>query len=222
MEAMHPVAASAPSQEPAPEHRILWTVLAALAGILPTFGVTYAARFIIKMFQSMAAVGSGGIGTVAIGLYEANRPLIVAAIAATLLAGSAAIVLLVRPRSGGAFPGLLLSALVPVAACVPAFLLWRVEAFTIDIVADRITLPVATASTRLSTLLLASLFVSLALSGLLVLGSIISLVRSRPKAASPRILGVVWVVVTLLLAVVAVSFYVRSSYLYDVGMRGSL
>lgn len=218
----HPVPASPPSQEPTLQDHVL-CVLAALAGILPAAGVAYAGRSVINVFQGMAIAGSGGIGAVAIGLYESNRPLVVAAIMATLLAASVASALLFRPGRSGAFPGVLLSVLVPVAACVPAFLLWSAEAFTIEIVAGRDSLSVAAASSRLANLLTSSFLLSLALGGLVAVAAILSLLRSRPRpAASPRFHGAVWVATTLLLAAMAASFYLRSSYFYEVAMRGSL
>src|SRR5688572_8921410 len=65
--------------------RPLWYSLAALAAILPAMGTALAVRGVIKVFEGMARTGSGGVGTVAIGLYEANWPLIIAAALAAVL-----------------------------------------------------------------------------------------------------------------------------------------
>jgi hypothetical protein len=197
-----------------------WRALAALAAVLPAAGVVLAVRGVTNVFQGIAQTGSGGVGTVADGLYEANRPLIVAAAVAVLLAGWLTVAVLRKPW---AFPGLPLS-FAPAVACVPAVLLWMLESFILAVIDPRATGSAASIgdeSQRLSNLVLAS-FLS-AIVVILVVSAIFvaSLVRPRPRdfALPP---AAVWAAMTVLLLGLAIAFYMRSSYFHQVGMTGQL
>jgi hypothetical protein len=200
--------------------RPLWHALAALASILPAAGGALATRGVINAFEGMALTGAGGVGTVSVGLYEANRPLLFAATAAAALAGCLAVVLVRRPQ---AFPGLLLS-LAPVLACVPALLLWTAESFVLKVIAPGVEGTVSDASdasTRLAGLLIASFGIALVVIVLVMAVFAISL--ARPRSANPALPpAAVWAAMTVLLTIVVLAFYLRSSYLYQVGLTGQL
>jgi hypothetical protein len=200
--------------------RPLWNSVAALAAILPAAGAALAVRGVINVFQGMAQTGSGGVGTVAIGLYEANRPLIAAAVAAAILAGCLTVAVLRKPR---AFPGLLLS-LAPVLACVPALLLWILESFTLAVIDPAATGSAASigeTSQRMSNLVIASFGAAIVVIPIVIVAFAISLARPRSTdSALPP--AAVWAAMTVLLLGLAVAFYMRSSYLYQVGMTGQL
>ena len=197
--------------------RPLWQTLAALASVLPAAGAALAVRGVIRTFEGMALTGSGGVGTTAMGLYEANRPLLVAAAAAAILAGWLAAVVLRKPRE---FPGLLLS-LGPVLACVPALLLWMLESFILGVIDPGATGSVADASRRASMLLTASFGSAIVVIAIVVSIFALSLARPRPRdSALPPV--AVWAAMTVLLLGIAVAFYMRSSYLYQVAMTGQL
>jgi hypothetical protein len=196
--------------------RPLWHAIAALAAILPAAGTALAVRGVISTFEGIAATGSGGVGTAAIGLYEANRFLIVAAVAAAVLAGWLTVTVRRKPQ---AFPGLLLS-LVPVLACLPTFLLWLVESFILDVLAGRIPASdrVSQGIGRLLTMSFGSATVVIFLA---VAGFAISLARPRStgSALSP---AAVWASMTVLLLALAAGFYMRSAYFYEVALTGQL
>ncbi len=198
----------------------LWYSIAALAAILPAIGTAVATRGVINAFRGIALTGSGGVGTVSVGLYEANRPLIVAAVAAAALAGWLAVVVLRKPQ---AFPGLPLS-LAPLLALVPAFFLWMVESSILEVIDPNATgsaTDVADVSQRLARLVTASFGGAIAVIAIAIVVFVVSLTRSRPTdSALPPV--AVWAAVTVLLIGLAAAFYMRSSYLYQVGQTGQL
>jgi hypothetical protein len=199
--------------------RPLWHALAALAAILPAAGAAFATRGVINTFSGMAETGSGGIGTAAMGMYEANRPLVAAAALAAALACGLAVVLRRKP---GAFPGLMLS-LAPLLACVPALLLWMTESYVLDVLAGSVTGSIADASQRISTLVTASFGSAVVVILVVIAAFAVSLARlARPKSASALPPVAVWAVMAVLLAGLAILFYVRSSYLYQAALTGQL
>ena len=201
-------------------NRLLWRALAALAAVLPAAGAALAVRGVMNVFQGMALTGSGGVGAVSAGLYEANRPLIVAAVAAAILAGWLTVAVLRNPRS---FPGLPLS-FAPVLACVPALLLWMVESFTLAVIDPHATGSAASIgeeSQRLSTLVIASFGSAVAV--VLIVSAIFAVSLARPRSRDSSLPpAAVWAAMTVLLLGLAVAFYMRSSYLHQVGMTGQL
>jgi hypothetical protein len=202
----------------------LWYSIAALAAILPAIGTAVATRGVINAFRGIALTGSGGVGTVSVGLYEANRPLIVAAVAAAALAAWLAVVVLRKPQ---AFPGLPLS-LAPLLALVPAFFLWMVESSILEVIDPNATggsaTDVADVSQRLARLVTASFGGAIAVIAIAIVLFVVSLTRSRPtdSALPPLPPAAVWATVTVLLIGLAAAFYMRSSYLYQVGQTGQL
>ena len=201
--------------------RPLWHAVAALAAFLPAAGAALATRGVINVFQGVAETGSGGVGTIAVGLYEANRPLIVAAVAAVVLAGLLSVAALRRRNQAGEFPGLWFSLLAPILACIPGLLLWTAEGFMIDVLANRVTGPPENASQRLASLLIASFGAGILVILIVVAALVISLVRPRPVDSTlPP--AAVWIAMTVLLLGLAAMFYARSSYLYQVGQTGQL
>ena len=193
----------------------LWHIVAAFAAVLPAAGPVLATRGVIHAFRGMAETGSGGIGAVSMGMYEANRPLIVAALAAAVLAGSLAVVVLRKPQ---AFPGLALS-LVPLLACVPALLLWFTEGFIVDVLAGDETGPVGEISQRVATLLIASAGGAVLLIAVAFAALGISL--ARPRSGDPALPPVaVWTAMAVLLLGLAVLFYVRASFFYKAAFTG--
>lgn len=196
--------------------RPLWHALAALAAILPAAGAAFATRGVINTFSGMAETGSGGVGTAAIGMYEANRPLIVAAALAAALACCLAVVVRRKP---GAFPGLLLS-LAPLLACVPALHLWMTESYVLDVLAGGVTGSVADASQHISQLVTASFGAAVVVIPVVMAAFAVSLARPKSTSALPPV--AVWAVMAALLAGLAILFYVRSSYLYQAALTGQL
>ena len=199
----------------------LWYSLAALAAILPAIGTALAVRGVIKVFEGMAQTGSGGVGTVAIGLYEANWPLIIAVALAAILAGGLAVTVLRNPP---AFPGLLLS-LAPVLGCAPALVLWKVESLTLEVIDPSSTAgmgSVADVSQHISRLVIASFGGSAAVIFIVIGIFAFSLARRPRSTDSPLPPVAVWAVMTLLLLGLAATFYMRSAYLYQVGQTGQL
>ncbi|HWM89446.1 MAG TPA: hypothetical protein VN493_01625 [Thermoanaerobaculia bacterium] len=201
--------------------RPLWHAVAALAAILPAAGAALATRGVINAFSEMAETGSGGIGTASIGIYEANRPLIVALVAATVLAGVLSVAALRARHRAEVFPGLWVSLPAPILACIPGLLLWTAEGFIIDVLADRVTGSVGDVSQRLSSLLIASFGAGVLAALIAVTGFIISLARRR-SADATLTPAAVWVAMTVLLLGLAAMFYARSSYLYQAGQTGQL
>lgn len=212
-----------PSDSAATPQRLLWNLVAMFAGLLPAVASAWAAWSVFRVFQLMAASGSAGVATVAAGLYQANGPLIIAGAIATLLASLICIFALRGPTRAASCPGLPLSFLVTGASCFPALLLWRAESFTLDVVAGRVRTAVVDAVSHLSTLVMTSFFLGLALATLVVVTTLVAALRFRtPSPGSPRVRAAVWAVNTLLLAALALSFYARSAALYDAALRGSL
>lgn len=197
--------------------RPLWNSIAALAALLPAIGTALAVRGVIKVFEGMAQTGSGGIGTAAVGLYESNRPLVIAAALAAALAGGFAVIVLRNPR---AFPGLLLS-LAPVLGCVPALLLWMLESLTLEVLDPGATGSVADVSQRIAGLVTASFAGAVAV--ILIVTGIFALSLARPRSTEPALPpAAIWAVMSVLLLGLAAAFYMRSSYLYQVGQTGQL
>ncbi|MEA2562036.1 MAG: hypothetical protein QOH06_3540 [Acidobacteriota bacterium] len=198
----------------------LWHIVAAFAAVLPAAGAALAVRGVMNVFQGMALTGSGGVGAVAAGLYEANRPLIAAAAVAAILAGWLTVAVLRKPW---AFPGLPLS-FAPVLACVPALLLWMVESFTLAVIDPHATGSAASIgeeSQRLSNLVIASF--GSAITVLLIVIAIFAVSLARPRSTDSSLPpAAVWAAMTVLLLGLAVAFYMRSSYLHQVGMTGQL
>lgn len=212
-----------PSDSAATPQRLLWHLVAMFAGLLPAVGSVWAARSVFRVFEQMAVSGSAGVATVAAGLYQANGPLIISGAIATLLASLICLFALRRPTHAASFPGLPLSCLVTGAACIPALLLWRAESFTLDVVANRVGTGVVQAVSHLSTLIMASFCLGLALAILVVVTTLVAASRSRTRSAGyPRVRVAVWAVNTLLLAALVLSFYARSTALYEAALRGSL
>src|SRR4051812_45602090 len=81
-----------------------WRLLSVVAAILPGFGAAYASRGVLNVFRGMALTGSGGVGTVSIGLYEANQPLIVAGIAAAVFSAALAVMVARKPERASLLP----------------------------------------------------------------------------------------------------------------------
>ncbi len=208
------VEAEVPSKSP------LWYYIAALAAILPAIGTAAALRGVINAFQEMTMTGSGGIGSAVAGMYEANRLLIVAAIAAAALAGWLAVTVLRKPQ---AFPGLLLS-LAPVLGCVPAFFLWMVESTLLEVLGTGRSTNIAEVSPRFAGLVVASFGGAIAVSAIVIVIFVVSLTRlTRPRPTDSALPpAAVWATVTVLLIGLAAAFYMRSSYLYQVGQTGQL
>jgi hypothetical protein len=197
--------------------RPLWHSIAAFAAILPAIGAALAVRGVIKAFERMAETGSGGVGTAAIGMYEANRPLIIAAAVAAALAGWLAATVLRKPR---AFPGLLLS-LTPVLGCIPALLLWMVESLILKVIAPDAAGSVADVSQRIGNLLTASFMGAMIVIAIVIAIFAVSLARPRSTdSALPPV--AVWGALSVLLIGLAAAFYMRSSYLYQVALTGQL
>jgi hypothetical protein len=208
-------------RQPSLQDHVLWRACAALVGILPATGAAYGARSVLVFFRSLAVAGSVGAGTVAAGLYEANRPVLILTLAGTLFAAVLSAAWLAKPEKSRDFPCVLLSALAVWVACVPILLLWRAETLTIDVTAGRVAMSVSEASTQLSFLLLAGSFGSLILLVLLLVAAGFFIVWGRPLlATTPRLNAAVWIVATFLLATLAYLLYARSSYLQAVTLRG--
>jgi hypothetical protein len=72
-----------------------WHIAALLVALLPALGAAFAAYSVLGYFDAMSRYqgsrGHGGVGSVAFGLYQANRPLPVVALAGAILAGFLAI-----------------------------------------------------------------------------------------------------------------------------------
>ena len=197
--------------------RPLWHIAAAFAAVLPAAGAALATLGVINAFRGIAETGSGGIGTASAGIYEANRPLILAAVAAAALAGWLAARVLRKPQAS---PGLLLS-LVPLLACAPALLLWITEGFVISVLAGEATGPVAEVSQRLAILLIASFGSAVLLIAVAFAALGISLARPRPGSAGSALRpAIVWAATAVLLLGIAALFYARSSFLHEAALTG--
>lgn len=106
-EIFNPARPRVPGGEPAvpsASDRLTWRLLSVLAAILPGFGAAYASRSVIEVFHGMAASG-GGISSVSMGLYESNRVLILAGIAASVFSAWLALMAARKPERAAALPG---------------------------------------------------------------------------------------------------------------------
>jgi hypothetical protein len=196
-----------------------WRAAAALVAVLPAAGAAYGAREIINVFRAMAVIGSGGVGAVSMGISESNRPLMAAAVAAAAISGFLAVALARKPAQAAAFPGLPFSLLAGLA-CVPALILWAAESFSLDVLANRVTGPVAGASQHLANLLIGTVALAVGVILLTVALWVLSPVSrtSCNPSAWPRVAA--WAGAVALLLCLAALFYVRSSYLSEVAVRG--
>jgi hypothetical protein len=169
----------------------------------------------------MALVGSGGVGAVSAGLSEGLPSVVAALVLGGLIAGFLAVALGTKPTRGTAFPGLLFSLLVTVLGCVPVLLLWAVESFTFDVIANRVSGSVNDASQHLATLLIGTFLSAIASACLALAASTIPPIwRGRDARIGPRV--AVWAGAAILLLGLAVLFYLRFSYLRDVAIRGHI
>lgn len=197
----------------------VYAIAAAFAAIIPAAGTLLATRGVINAFRGMAVTGSGGIGAISAGLYEANQPVIISAVAGAALAGWLAFVALRKPQVS---PGLLLS-VVALAACAPALILWSVEGLSIDVLTGDATGSVAEISQRISFLLIASAGGAFLLVVVAFAALGISLARRRPRSADPALPpAAVWAATTVLFLVLAVLFYARSSVFHEAAVTGKL
>jgi len=197
-----------------------WRAVACLVAVLPAAGAAFGALSVYQIFRAMALVGSGGVGALAAGFSEVNQPFM-GTLVAGVIAGFLAVALATRPVRAAAFPGLLFSLLVTVSGCVPVLFFWTVESFSFDVVANRVTGSVSDASQHLANLLLGTVVSAIAAVCLAVAASIIPAIwRGHDARGGPRI--AVWVGAAILLLGLAVLFYVHSSYLHDVALRGHL
>jgi hypothetical protein len=198
-----------------------WRAAAALAAILPAAGAGYGARCVIRNFEDLALTASGGVGTVAQGHAESNLLLIAAALVAALLAGFLAFAVARKPARAAAFPAVWFSLLVPVLAWVPALLLWSAESYSLNIAGNGpgATGSIAEASQHLANLLMGTAGAALAAIAFAVGTFALSRTGTGRDARS---CAMAWAGAAALLLGLAVLFYMRSSYLQEVAMRGSL
>lgn len=116
--------------------------------------------------------------------------------------------------------------MIAIAAWVPALLLWRVEGITVDLICNRMTGSAAEGaevSQHIAILLIATAGLGFVVPGLLLIAALISrLFPSRPEDAPPvRARVITWIGLAILAAGIATAFFVRSSALHDLALRGS-
>jgi len=205
-------------------HFAKWRTTAALVIILPAAGAAFGARSVMNAFRDMSLAGRGGIGAVAPAIYEAHPLLIATALAAALIAGAMAVALARKPYRAAEFPGLRFSFLVLVLACAPALLLWIAESYPLDFLAGRITgSNIAEAARHLENLLMGTMGLAITAIGIAVIVWRLSLKVSRTgHEVRPSRLVTVWAGAAILLVCLAAAFTMRSSYLMDAALRGSL
>jgi hypothetical protein len=198
-----------------------WPAAAALVAILPAAAAAYGARCVIKNFEDLALTGSGGVGTVAQGHAESNLLMIAAALVAALLAGFLAFAVAGKPARAAAFPAVWFSLLVPVLAWVPALLLWLAESYSLNVAGNGpgAAGSIADAAQHLSNLLMGSVGAGIAVIAFAVGAFALSRTGTGRDARS---CAMAWVGAAVLLLGLAALFYMRSSYLQEVAMRGSL
>lgn len=207
--------APARSASPAP-----WLLAGALSGALPALGAAFAAWQIMRFFSQMAQENFGGIGTIAQGLYEANRYLLASLGLAVLLAGAVAVVSFLR-RSPSSLPGIPLVLLTVFLSGLPFLLLWVMETTTLRVIAPGYEGSVPDASQRLSLLLVGTLGSGGLAALVLALFTIFFLVRSRPRPYSiAPALG--WGGAAVFFLVLTVLLYQRSAYLQHAALIGQL
>ncbi len=216
-----PIAAGEPTQSSAAD-RLKWRLLSVVAAILPGFGAAYASRRVIGVFEELAT-GSGGVGSVFMGLYESNRPVIMAGVAATVFSTAIALMVARKAERAWVLPGPIFSVLIALASCVPALLLWNAESFTIKVICNQVTGPAADASQYISTLLIATVACGFWLPLLLVVAASISrLFPPRPQtAASVRVRILTWAFLAILAAGITTAFFVRSSAFHEAAQVGT-
>lgn len=201
--------------------RLPWYAIATLTAVLPAAGAGMAIRGVVNTFRGMAVTGSGGNATIAVGLYESNRPLIAAAVVAAALAAWLWIAVVRRPERAEVFPGLLFS-LAPVLACIPAVILWITESFALQVLRGVATGSIGEISQRMATLVTTGFAAAILIIPLVIAAFAIALARPRPRTRPDLPPAAIWAAVTVLLAVVAIAFYLRTSYLREVAITGQL
>ena len=200
---------------PSTFHPGKWRAAASLAAILPAAGAAYGALSLFHAFGEMARAGVGGVGPVTTVLYQANPPLIAAALLAAVIAGSLAVAAAHHPERAAALPGLpffLISAL----ACAPALLLWITESFPLDFLGGRVTGSMMETSQHLQNLL----YSTTAAAIVVVVFALVAWARSR--VSRPVSSPVVWAGAAFLWLGLAVAFGARTAYLVEAAARGIL
>jgi glucan phosphoethanolaminetransferase (alkaline phosphatase superfamily) len=203
------------ADRPSTSHPGKWRAAASLVAVLPALGAAWAAFSIFNAFGEMARDGVGGVGPVATLLYQANPPLIAAALLAAVIAGSLAFTAARHPDRAAALPGLPFF-LISVLACAPALLLWTTESFPLDFLAGRVTGTMMETMQHLQNLL----FSTAAAAVVVIICALVAWARSRGSRQVSR--AMIWGGAALLWLGLAVAFGMRTAYLVEAAARGSL
>jgi len=197
-------------------------VAALLVAIIPAAGAALGAQSVMKVFREMAEAGLGGVVSVSIAVNQANPPLIAGALAAAVIAGCLAVALIRRPERAAPLPGLPFSILLSVLACGPALLLWAIESYSLDFLANRVKVAsVAEGAQHLENLLIGAI----ALALVVIVISLAALARSRAVSrvvGNARARAVAWAGAAVLWLALAAAFSMRYSYLVEAALRGRL
>lgn len=205
-----------------------WPFRVAIASLVPPAAVVFlGVRHIIATFQAISAAGSGGIGSVAAGMWESLQPLLFASeVSVALLVVVGAIGLVTWKRASEP-SGLGVSITITIAcgliAIVPAALLRYLCGWLLDVLApgSKITMSLGAVSQRTATLLLTTSVSALAAATLLFAITIVGPLFIRMSFSRRSALAVLVVAALALTASVVVA-HRWSERLREIAISGSM